>query len=126
MVTKTEEKSVPELFKAARLDQRFALVPLVRAVGLEFDARYFREIAVREWPREPEFFSSEVYRATAAHRAKSDPTKVACYPTRADARRGREVVMSAGKFFAAVYPSWTPAQVQERAEDTLWPAANQR
>lgn len=117
MVAATERATATkDLFKAARLDQRFALVPLVRAVGLDFDARYFREIAVRDWPREPEYFSPEVYRATAAHRAESDPTKVACYPTRADARRGREVVMSAGKFFAAVYPQWAPAQVQERAE----------
>lgn len=54
-----------------------------------------------------------------AHRAKINPTKIACYPTLADARRKREVVMSVGRFLTQAFPSLTPSEVQSRSEQWI-------
>lgn len=56
------------------------------------------------------------YRLAAAHASTSDPSKIACYPTRADSYRRREIVMSPGKFYAAAYPRAEAAAVQDMAQ----------
>lgn len=53
----------------------------------------------------------------AAHRSLTKPEQVACYPTRADALRKREVVMSFGRFAMAAFPHFDAKQVQRSAEE---------
>lgn len=53
---------------------------------------------------------------TMAHSSLNDPTRIACYPTRADAARKREVVMTPGKFYAAIHDSAQAHSVQAFAE----------
>jgi hypothetical protein len=109
-------------FKAAKQDRRFALpvlgMKLAQAGGhwADIPARWHTPLHEgKSWSRCEEI-SSMLFALTAAHPAELDPAKIACYPTRADALRGREVVMSPGKFFAACLPDATPKYVQELTE----------
>lgn len=113
-------------WRALRDDKRFALPALecaARAVGLLPDvmsARAYRDalaaINCRPWPSHPGI-PVDLFVSAGAHGAETDPEKIACYPTRADAARGREVVMSAGRFFAGVMPGASAADVQAAAEN---------
>jgi hypothetical protein len=118
---KIDSKDFSKFFKAMREDKRFAAFEFADALkkaGRSFQWRY---VAQYESVMHGRFMhdgsiDSIAYSLAAAHPALSDKTKIACYPTRADAARGREVVMSAGKFFAAIYPSATNTETQRRAE----------
>lgn len=109
-------------FKAARLDRRFALP----ALG------YALERAGSDWTEVPASFTAPfashlfsrtdsipriLYALARGHASLTAPGKIACYPTRADALRNREVVLSPGKFFAACMPGARPAVVQQWAEE---------
>lgn len=120
---KQVSKTLAHYFRDCRLDRRFALPRLYAAMAKHgaytechtLDA-WVRPLHARAWERDPRIDAS-LYTATAAHRAEGDRTKIACYPTRADAARGREVVMTAGRFFAAVYPFATAAETQRMSEE---------
>lgn len=108
-------------FKAVREDRRFALPALA---GKLWDAGYgcsyipdsFRfAFDWRQFDAHPQLEGNALQLA-AAHPAKCDPAKIACYPTRADAARGREIVMTAGRFFAACFPHLSPKEIQSKAE----------
>ena len=113
------------LFQAMRLDKRFALVTLGRALdayaapyaSVSFNTRACTMANASEQFARDNAIPGMLYQWAGAHRALSDRTKIACYPTMADMQRGREVVMSAGRFFAACFPDETPAQIQQRAEN---------
>ncbi len=122
---KEQAKAFAPLFKAVRQDKRWAAPTFFstlttkewffhRITGCQFTVRLERELSAAEAKFEYEGLPKGKW--TAAHRATLDPTKIACYPTLADMRRGREVVMSAGKYFAAVCPDWDAAKVQAKAE----------
>lgn len=119
-----------KLFEAWRKDKRFAIFPLYSAlmrdnfkygetyskIGdvLDKHKRYMR--LGPTWRGGASINGDEIAFA-AAHVALVDPTKVACYPSRADAERRREVVMSAGKFFTATRSTThTDAQIKDLAE----------
>lgn len=132
---KKATKPLAPYFAAVRKDARFAAPRLATAIrkatATEVDAnansrllylpleRHIRHMYWdARWARLPglEFWQSE---STSAHLALSDPSKVACYPTRADAARRREVVMGAGKFFYAVLEPSPPHVVQKATEQFL-------
>jgi hypothetical protein len=106
-------------FKAAREDRRFALCELAAALDkhgiTSFPAAFLAPIVAHDWP-EHAAIPRRAWTLTRAHPSVSDPSKIACYPTRKDAERGREIVMSPGRFFAAAFPDWQPSEVQACAE----------
>jgi hypothetical protein len=104
-----------ELYKAVRLDKRFALVALYWATCDSVNRTVLNLMDTHGFEQDAGI-PAVLINLCAAHRAKCDPTKIACYPTRADAKRGREVVMSAGRFFTATLPHWTESQVRAAAE----------
>lgn len=119
-------------YKALRMDQRFAAPLLCEQLHALLDAHYdaydlcYRPLQrhARELSWDPSWkpvpdSDLRIRELTSAHVAISDPTKIACYPTRADAQRGREVVMSPGKFFASIYAELTPADIQRLVEAYL-------
>lgn len=115
-------KRYSPLFKALREDRRFAVCALECALtdaGYYYSARFMtshlRAMSMHSF-KQCEYIPDTLYRLTAAHSANCDANKIACYPTRADAMRQREVVMSAGKFFAACYPGASAVSVQNLAE----------
>jgi hypothetical protein len=108
-------------FKAVREDKRFALPALMTKVHAAGYSRDDVPVKMRgAFPSheidDHDAIPCDARRYAYAHPAKCDPAKIACYPTRADAARNREVVMSAGRFFAACYPSYSPRDVQAYAE----------
>lgn len=119
-----------KLFEAWRKDKRFAIFPLYSALtcdSFRYGETYSRINAIinkhmQHMRSEPSWrcgasLNSDDQMLAAAHVALADPTKVACYPSRADAERRREVVMSAGKFFAATRSTThTDAQIKYLAE----------
>lgn len=128
-------KPLAPYFAALRKDARFAAPRLAAAVlkaaATELDASANSRLLFlplerhishmywdNTWNRLPglEFWQGE---STSAHPALSDPSKVACYPTRADAARRREVVMGAGKFFYAVLEPSPPHVIQLATEQFL-------
>ncbi len=136
-----QRKSPASLRKAyadLRKDARFAAVRLEEELRRTecslFAWRYKRRLPLMRFedemmrviaPNHEEFVRSrpnvdivpeDVWRLTFVHRAKIDPTKVACYPTLADARRKREVVMSMGRFLTQAFPHLSASDVQARSE----------
>jgi hypothetical protein len=121
---KKDAKDFSKLFKAMREDKRFAAFALLEALHNAARANpwaytFKHESVMAGLFARHESIDSRAYSLAAAHPSLMDKTKIACYPTRADAARRREVVMSAGKFFAAVYPSESAKGIQKRAEDYI-------
>lgn len=115
-------KACAKQFEAVRKDKRFAITALAAALevnGFEFESEYldrtYRAMLAKDFARD-DTIPSHLYTQCGAHRAKSDATKIACYPTLADANRGREVVMSAGKFFKATMPERDDSDIRTLAE----------
>jgi hypothetical protein len=118
---KKDAKDFSKFFKAVREDKRFSIFALIEAMEKTGRSCMFAYTAKHESVMAGRFshhvsIEYRAYSMAAAHPSIMDKTKIACYPTRADAERGRELVMSAGKFFAAMYPSATNAETQKRAE----------
>lgn len=111
-------KLAVQAWKDWKADKRFALCALAKKyenLGYFF-APYIsaplHEIEFAEHPAIPPF----AFRYAAAHPSKTDAAKIACYPTLKDAKRGREIVMAPGRFFAAVYPNASASEIQRMAE----------
>lgn len=107
-----------------RLDRRFALPLLYESVMASNDwehrmvfaaSRFIDHFNCGRWQKD-KHIEYPLYETTAAHRALKDKTQVACYPTRRDAERGREVVMTAGRFFAGTTAYKSASEVQKMAE----------
>jgi hypothetical protein len=115
-------KKFAPLFKAMREDRRFAACALEYAMienGIYNSSRFMRahlDSMSRHSFKQCDYIPDMLFRLAGAHSAKCDAKKIACYPTRADALRQREVVMSAGKFFAATLPGASPRGIQEMTE----------
>ena len=121
----------------AKADRRFAIFPLMAALHQRFGwpeprrgddlASTLRGLLLTKYAPafaqdgELDFHDDETsmdsidWEYVRAHPSKVDPAKVACWPTRADARRRREVVMTAGRYFQAAGVG-DAAAVQMRAE----------
>lgn len=125
-------KRYSALFRALRRDERFAAFPLMRALETERHNTYIAlSLGWRILEQHRDALSwddawvtsshlpsaARVY--AGAHPSLADPTKIACYPTRADAARKREVVMSAGKFFHSIFPDSDAKYVQHAAEQFI-------
>lgn len=107
-----------------RLDRRFALPLLYESVMatnewehcMVFAAcRFTDHFNYGQWPKD-KHIDHPLYETTAAHRAQKDKVQIACYPTRRDAERGREVVMTAGRFFGGTTIRKSASEVQRLAE----------
>lgn len=121
----------------AKADRRFAIFPLMAALhwcfgwpeprhggGLTSSLRgllltkyapAFAQEGELDFHEDETSMDSIDWECVRAHPSKSDPAKIACWPTRADARRRREVVMTAGRYFQAAGVG-DAAAVQMRAE----------
>lgn len=124
---KLERKRVAKRYakqaKALRLDKRFALVELGLSLCNHCDlfrhglfSRKLEEMKLHNSFNADEYIPHHLWEWIAAHRAQCDNTKIACYPTMADAMRKREVVMSAGRFFTATMPTASASEIQAMAE----------
>lgn len=128
LVVREYTKTLAPLYKALRLDQRFAAPQLALALTRYSLPWWLEHMLYRplnshnqnlHWD---DVWSSidvdphHLAQYTAAHVSLKDPQKIACYPTRADAVRRREVVMTAGKFYAAANPDAEASKVQAFAE----------
>ena len=121
----------------AKADRRFAIFPLMAALHRCFGwlaprhggdltsplrgllltkyAPAFAQEGGLDFHEDEKLMDSIDWEYVRAHPSKSDPVKIACWPTRADARRRREVVMTAGRYFQAAGVG-DAAAVQLRAE----------
>lgn len=121
-----QSKIHSKLFKAVREDKRFAAPILFHALVSSGNAGYFgtyfgrlkMEMGHGRFPFDIPV-TPDVYSLTAAHKSNIDELKIACYPTRRDAERGREVVMTPGRFFRGVYASESDAFIQSKTEDYI-------
>lgn len=122
------------LYKNLRKDARFAAPRLAMALQVEEGVVSYISMYVCRRPllKHVESFNwkygeweevgglpYQVQQMTAAHPSMNSPARIACYPTRADAERGREIVMTPGKFYAAVHDEVEASRVQMFAETYL-------
>ena len=125
-IHKAQSKIHSKLFKAVREDKRFAAPALYNALARSGHAGYFGNyigqlkaaLGVNRFSCDIPI-SPDVYFLTAAHQSKIDELKIACYPTRRDAARGREVVLTPGRFFRGVYANESDAFIQAKTEEYI-------
>jgi len=112
-------KMAASQWKDLKKDKRFALAALAATyldLGYSDLKPYFYEkLHAKKFDTHPAI-PSFAFLYAAAHPSQTDPSKIACYPTFADAKRGREIVMAPGRFFAAIYPDKSPQDIQRMAE----------
>jgi hypothetical protein len=114
-------RTLSKQFKAVREDRRFAIPALVSACdkhgfGRSCIPRRFRHAFPLDSVPSHDAIPECARRFAGARPSSTDAGKIACWPTVADMKRNREIVMAPGRFFAAVYPHATPSEVQAMAE----------
>lgn len=115
-------KQFAPLFKDVRLDRRFAAPALLTAIrasgwhgGVPGLAAHVAAMGAHRFA-DSRFIDYDLLITTGAHVSTVDQTKIAFFPTRADALRNRVIVSAPGRFYAAAMPHKTPDEIKALAD----------